>query len=48
MTKKARNMATIAAALLVLFTTMIDPWLSFGLAIILLIALLSFEFGGKR
>lgn len=42
MSKDMRQIAAIGAALLVLFTTMIDPRLSFILAILLLIILFVF------
>jgi hypothetical protein len=45
---KVKGTASILAALLVLFTAMLDPRISSGLAVLLLVVLSIFEFNQSR
>jgi hypothetical protein len=48
MDSKVRGAASILAAFLVLFTAMLDPRISSGLAVLLLVALSIYEFNQSR
>ncbi len=48
MKAKIESIFAIAAALLVLFTAMMDPYISFGIAVTLLVALGIYRFVKRR